>query len=195
MGTLMREFGDYFWIGFLVLATVLGVALQESLADAPDEAVHRTEDVVYGRKFGMALTLDVFQPANPNGCSIVFLVNGGWLSSKATPLMVTIRPEDYQPFLERGYTVFAVVTSSQPRFTIAEQVADVHRAVRFIRSNAARFRIHPDKLGITGSSSGGQLALMIAAQGGPAPPMLPISWIARVARCRRRPSSFRLPTS
>jgi hypothetical protein len=28
-----------------------------------DELVKRTDDVVYGRKAGMALTLDVFQPA------------------------------------------------------------------------------------------------------------------------------------
>ena len=80
--------------------------------------VRRTQDVIYGRKFGMALTLDVFQPAQANRFALLFLVNGGWQSSKATPMMVTIRPGDYQPFLDRGYTVFAVVTSSQPKFTI-----------------------------------------------------------------------------
>lgn len=138
--------------------------------------VRRTEDVIYGRKHGMALTLDVFQPARPapgsaqvggNGCGLLFLVNGGWQSSKATPLMVTIRPDDYRPFLERGYTVFAVVTSSQPKFAIPEVVADVHRAVRFVRANAATYGIRPNRLGIMGSSSGGHLVLSIATQGGP----------------------------
>jgi acetyl esterase/lipase len=124
----------------------------------------------------MALTLDVFQPAalstdagrvGGNGCGLVFLVNGGWQSSKATPMMVTIRPDDYRPFLERGYTVFAVVTSSQPKFAIPEIVADVHRAVRFVRSNAAKYGVRPNRLGIMGSSSGGHLVLSIATQGGP----------------------------
>src|SRR5438132_13436714 len=82
------------------------------------QAVNRKEDVIYGRKFGTALTMDVFQATNANACGIIFLVNGGWLSSKATPNMVTIQPDYYQPFLERGYTVFAVVTGSQPKFTI-----------------------------------------------------------------------------
>jgi acetyl esterase/lipase len=132
--------------------------------------VRRTEDVIYGRKFGMALTMDVFQPARPNQRGIIFLVNGGWLSSKATPLMVTIQPDYYRPFLDRGYTVFAVVTSSQPAFTIPDIMSDVQRAVRFVRHNAARFEIRPDRLGVTGSSSGGQLTLMIAAQGGPGKP-------------------------
>ena len=138
-----------------------------------DDIVRRTEDVVYGRKSGMALTLDVFQPAQPNGCGLLFLVNGGWLSSKATPLMVTIRPDDYAVHLSRGYTVFAVVTSSQPKYAIPEQMEDVQRAVRFVRGNAAKFGIGPERLGVLGSSSGGQLALSIATRGGPGTPDSP----------------------
>jgi hypothetical protein len=41
----------------------------------------RTEDVVYGRKFGTALTLDVFQPRPANGVGIVLMVSGGWHSA------------------------------------------------------------------------------------------------------------------
>lgn len=134
-----------------------------------DESVRRTEDIVYGRKDGLALTMDLFQPQHANGAGLIFLVNGGWLSSKATPLMVTIRPADYDPFLQAGFTVFAVVTSSQPRYVVRDQMADVQRAARFIRHNAARFGIHPRRLGVMGSSSGGQLTLSLATQGGPGP--------------------------
>jgi acetyl esterase/lipase len=151
----------------LILALLLPT-FRAFAADATN--VRRTEDVIYGRKFGMALTLDVFQPAHPNRCGLLFLVNGGWLSSKATPLMVTIRPGDYQPFLDRGYTVFAVVTSSQPRFTIPEIAADVRRAVRFVRANATRFGVRGDRLGILGSSSGGHLTLLTAARVEPGQP-------------------------
>lgn len=146
----------------------VAILLQTScLVARSDEPVRRIEDVVYGRKSGMALTLDVFQPAEPNGCSLLFLVNGGWLSSKDTPMMVTIRPDDYRLYLARGYTVFAVVTSSQPKFEIAELMEDVHRAVRYVRANAARFGVRPDRLGVLGSSSGGHLTLSIATRGGP----------------------------
>ena len=98
----------------------------------------------------MALTMDIFQPAHPNGCGLLFLVNGGWLSSKSTPMMVTVRPEDYRVYLERGYTVFSVVTSSQPKFIISEQIEDVLRAVRFARHSAPRFGVRPDRLGALG---------------------------------------------
>jgi acetyl esterase/lipase len=122
----------------------------------------RTEDVVYGRKFGVALTLDVFQPAQPNGYGVIALVSGGWKSSREG-----VSPGSYAQYLARGYTVFAVVHGSQPKFTIAEIVPDINRAVRFIRYNAARWKIDPSHLGITGSSAGGHLSLTLGTQGGP----------------------------
>lgn len=152
------------WKPCLIVAAMLLCACCDARGDEPGR---RIEDVVYGRKAGMALTLDVFQPPKANACGLLFLVNGGWLSSKDTPLMVTIRPDDYRPFLARGYTVFAVVTSSQPKFSIPEIMEDVQRAVRYVRTHAAKFGVRPDRLGVLGSSSGGQLTLSIATQGGP----------------------------
>jgi acetyl esterase/lipase len=56
---------------------------------------------------------------------------------------------------------------SQPKATIKEIVSDMHRAVRFIRSHAADYSIDGDRIGLTGGSAGGHLALMIATRGGP----------------------------
>ena len=76
------------------------------------ETVKRTSDVIYGRKAGMALTLDVFEPAHKNGAGIIFLVSGGWASSHDDLSMVHVTPEVYSIYLARGYTVFAVVPVS-----------------------------------------------------------------------------------
>src|SRR6266550_423775 len=150
-------------IGLVSFLTL--VAYAES---APD--YHRTRDVIYGRKFGTCLTLDVFTPAHANGNGLIFLVSGGWLSSCDTPGMVTINYDSIKLFLDKGYTVFTVVHGSQPKFTISEIIQDIHRSVRFIRHNASVYGVRPEQLGITGSSSGGHLALMIFTQGtnGPA---------------------------
>jgi acetyl esterase/lipase len=123
---------------------------------------NRTEDVIYGRKFGTALTLDVFQPAKTNGAGIIFMVSGGFFSSHEA-----INPAFYRPLLERGYTVFAVVHGSQPKFIITEIEQDIHRAVRFIRHNAAQYGVDPNRLGITGGSAGGHLSLTMATKGAP----------------------------
>ena len=126
-------------------------------------AFTRSEDVIYGRKHGTVLTLDVFQPArDPNGYGIVFMVSGGWFSSHDA-----INPGFYSEFLNRGYTVFAVVHGSQPKFNITEIVPDIHRAVRFIRYNARKWGVNPDHLGISGASAGGHLSLTMGTQGGP----------------------------
>src|SRR3984885_12564448 len=131
--------------------------------------VMRTQDVVYGHKAGMALTLDVFEPAHKNGAGVIFLVSGGWASSHDDLSMVHVTPEFYSIYLARGYTVFAVVHGSMPRFNVPDIILDVQRAVRFIRHNAAHYGVDPNRLGVLGSSSGGHLALMIATQGGPGP--------------------------
>lgn len=129
----------------------------------------RTSDVIYGRKAGMSLTLDVFAPVKKNGAAVVFIVSGGWLSSHDDSTMVHVVPEVYQPFLDRGYTVFAVVHGSQPYFPIPDNILDVQRAVRFIRFHADDYGVDRNRFGILGSSSGGHLALMVATQGSRGP--------------------------
>jgi acetyl esterase/lipase len=143
-------------VGWLILL-VISSASSQTKAD-----FKRTEDVIYGRKFGTALTLDVIQPAKPNGFGIIFVVSGGWFSSHEA-----INPNSCGPFLERGYTVFAVVHGSQPKFHVTEIVQDMHRAVRFIRHNAANYGVDPNHLGVTGGSAGGHLSLTLGTQGGP----------------------------
>jgi acetyl esterase/lipase len=136
------------------------VLFQGAVFSQTQPEFRRTEDVIYGRKFGTALTLDVFQPEKTNGAGIVFMVSGGWFSSHEA-----INAQFYKPFLDRGYVVFAVVHGSQPKFTITEVTQDIHRAVRFIRHNASHYGVDPQRLGIAGASAGGHLTLTMATQG------------------------------
>jgi acetyl esterase/lipase len=145
-------------------ALLLGFAagLLASICRGDDQpAVDRKVDVVYGRKFGTALTMDVFTPkANTNGAAVVFVVSGGWFSAHES-----INTGFIAELLNRGYTVFAVVHGSQPRFTIPEIVKDMNRAVRFIRFHSKEYHIDPDRIGITGASAGGHLSLMQGTAG------------------------------
>jgi len=144
----------------LLLSLCVALTGFSSLAQTTNATFTRTEDVIYGRKFGTALTLDVFQPAKANGVGIVFMVSGGWFSSHEA-----INPAFYRAFLERGYTVFAVVHGSQPKFTVSEIVPDIHRALRFIRHHAMKYDVDPNRLGITGASAGGHLTLTMVVSG------------------------------
>jgi acetyl esterase/lipase len=159
------------WAALFALLSFSGIFTLPVFSQATTNArvVKRTMDVIYGRKAGMALTLDVFEPAHKNGAGVIFLVSGGWASSHDDLSMVHVTPENYSIYLDRGYTVFAVVHGSMPRFNVPDIILDVQRAVRFIRHNAAQYGVDPNRLGVLGSSSGGHLALMIATQGAPGP--------------------------
>lgn len=127
----------------------------------------RTDGIVYGQRNGHDLTFDMARPKKPNGAAVLVMISGKWKS----------HPESFRswkfsltaPLLRSGYTVFLVAHRSQPETTIQNTVADVNRAVRYIRHHAADYRIDPNRIGVTGGSSGGHLCLMLATQGGLGP--------------------------
>lgn len=129
-------------------------------ATAADSLAFKKEEIIYGRKDGMALTMMKLQPVQKtNGRGIICVLNGNWVSA---PRMMEAFLTRSNMYLEAGYTLFGVMVGSQPRYTIPDEIADLKRAVRFIRFNAKEYAIDPNKIGITGSSSGGHLSLMIA---------------------------------
>ena len=150
----------------LLFACVLMVSAVAPACRADGPGFTRQEDVVYGRKYGSALTMDVFRPTkNANGRGLIFVVSGGWFSSHEG-----INGGFVKALTDRGYTVFAVVHGSQPRYAIPEVFQDMLRSVRFIRTHAKDYNIDPDKLGVYGGSAGGHLSLMIGTAGEPANP-------------------------
>jgi acetyl esterase/lipase len=120
----------------------------------------RTDGVVYTQRHGHDLTFDIVRPVQPNGRAVVLMVSGGWRSGPEG-----FRPWMVAPLLRRGYTIFAVSHLSQPEATVMEIVADVNRAVRFIRFHAREYGIDAGRLGVAGGSAGGHLSLMLATCG------------------------------
>src|SRR5215472_7725273 len=144
----------------MLLGSLLFAGLGAARAADPAEFT-RTADVIYGKKYGMALTMDVFTPTkNANGAAVIAVISGGFFSR---PEM--IQPVFYSELLKRGYTVFAVLHGSQPKYTIPEIITDLNRAVRFIRFHAKDYHIDPDRIGIVGASAGGHLSLMQGTAG------------------------------
>lgn len=63
----------------LRLIVLLACAVSPALGAA---GFTRTENVIYQRKLGVALTMDVFQPkTGANGYGIIAVVSGGWKST------------------------------------------------------------------------------------------------------------------
>ncbi|MBL8088353.1 MAG: alpha/beta hydrolase [Chthonomonas sp.] len=134
--------------------------------EEPVKSYTREEDIIYSRKDGMALTLDAFRPSkDPNRAAVFLIVSSGWGSSHSA-----INVDWVDHYTKRGYTVFAVVHSSAPRYMIPELIPDVHRAVRFVRKNASRFGVDPNRFAATGASAGAHLSLVLGTMGKPGDP-------------------------
>jgi hypothetical protein len=114
------------------LLPLLLVCVAAVLRAQPDAGLglRRTADVIYTKHDGVALTMDILQPFQPNGAGIIRIVSGGWKSSH--------RSMGAGPWTQAGYTTFVVVHGTQPRFHVEEIVQDILRAVRFIRANASK---------------------------------------------------------
>jgi len=121
------------------------------------------EEIIYGRKDGVALTMLQLKPAaKSNGKAIIRVMAGSWFSSYTMASATETIEGSKRLYGDRGFTVFEVIIGSQPRFSIPDQVSDVKRAVRYIRYNAKTLGVDPGHIGIEGYSAGGHLSLVVA---------------------------------
>ncbi len=131
-----------------------------------------TRDVIYGRKFGTALTFDLVQPKKAGNRAAVLRLISDTFTSGTQPVGNSLFARD-QGLLDLGYTIVFVTHSSAPRHPISEIVGDVRRAVRYVRFHASRLDLDPDRIAVMGGSSGGYLALMTGASENDAQPFPP----------------------
>ena len=129
------------------------------------------ENLSYDSTIGFDGTLDVYEPTSDSGRAhrpAVLAIHGGawrggdkaWGEQFAAALC---------PF---GYIVFSINyrLSSRPNATWPAQIEDVQKALKYVRANASRFRIDPDRIASLGMSAGGHLATMVALRADPADP-------------------------
>ena len=158
-----------------LLAALAAVAL--TISAFADTGYDVEKNVVYGMYSGLALTMDVYRPSEPNGYGVLFISGSGWtreLSLDATPLTESGQEIIYAvPLAEAGYTVFNINHRAAPRFRYPAPVEDAQRAVRFIRYNAEAFGINPDRIGAMGGSSGAHLSSLLGVMDGDPDPSDP----------------------
>ena len=160
----LRRAGILFlkWVGAVIL--VVGLALGGGYWYF-HPAVEPAENLVYTQREGRELSIEVIRPQASRGLGIVLVVSGSWKSNPDTGKLWLVAP-----LLRKGFTVLAVHHLSQPQATIMEIEEDLQRSIRFIRTQADSLGIDPDRIGITGGSSGGHLSLMMVTTGGPGDP-------------------------
>jgi acetyl esterase/lipase len=127
-------------------------------ADEPQAKAAAVQEIVYAKAGSTELKLDLMGPAGGEGpFPAIFVIHGGaWRAgdkSNVRPIM----PE----FVRQGYVAISPQYRFCPKETFPAQVHDVKAAVRWIKANAKKYRIDPDRIGAIGFSAGGHLALML----------------------------------
>ena len=132
------------------------------VSDELPAGVRAIENVTYATPGGVELQLDVYQPPGSGPSPAVLLVHGGGWESGSRQME--------RPFAKQlaglGYVTLPVSYRLGAPGRFPSAIHDLKAAVRWVRSNAKRYAIDPDRIGVVGGSAGGQLAALLGASNG-----------------------------
>jgi acetyl esterase/lipase len=109
---------------------------------------------------GVKLTMDLYQPKEMAGPApvILYVHGGGWTGGdKSDGAGLLFKGE----LVRRGYAMAAINYRLAPKFAFPAQIEDVKCAVRYLRANAAKYNLDPQRIGAIGGSAGGHLAALL----------------------------------
>ncbi len=121
------------------------------------------EDMVYARDGKRELHLDLFKPLkkSANGYPGVILVHGGGWRSGYRQMEWPMA----QQLAARGYVTATAEYRLSTEALYPVGVHDLKAAIRWMRTNAAKYNIDPKRIAVYGCSAGGELAAFLGATG------------------------------
>lgn len=125
-----------------------------------------TEDnLVYGKVGDRELKLDMARPATGDGPfpAILFIHGGGWSGGNRERWKTEIVDAAQRGFVAVtvSYRLTEPDKSGKATNPFPAAVNDVKCAARWLRANAAKYQVNPNKFGAAGDSAGGHLSLML----------------------------------
>ena len=145
----------------LVSGALLAQATSGTPAGLPQD-VKRNMDIEFAKPDGKPLCLDLFVPEKADGpLPLVIWVHGGAWSAGNKEW----QPIPALPMTARGYAVATIDYRLSGEVKWPAQIYDCKAAVRFLRANAKKYNLDPDRFGAWGSSAGGHLVAMLGTSG------------------------------
>ncbi len=144
-------------LAFPVLASFCLAASSPALADEPrvPDSVFFKAGIAFAQPGGKELKLDLAQPLHGQGpFPAVICIHGGGFRAGTRDgydeLVVRLA--------KRGYVALTVSYRLAPQDKFPAAVHDVKAAVRWLKANAEKYHVDPDRIGVMGGSAGGHLA-------------------------------------
>ena len=118
--------------------------------------LHRS--IEYGRAANQALLMDASIPEGKGPFPAVIIVHGGgWIGGHRE---YSVQPL-FEPLSNAGFAWFSIsyrLASDLLQFGVA--VEDVQTALSFVRQNAAKYNVDPNRIAVLGESAGAHLATL-----------------------------------
>ena len=114
-------------------------------------------DIVYNSLDSRELHLDAYYKKGKKPQPAVILIHGGgWKSGNKSQMKIFA-----QEIASKGYSCFTIEYRLSPEAQYPAAIFDVKNAIKYIKANAQKFNVNPDKVAVLGCSSGGQMAALI----------------------------------
>ena len=145
-------------------------AARRRMAQGPDqprrlpESVTREKDIPYAGTDNPRQRLDLYLPKTPKEDRplpvIAYIHGGAWMGgdrASGGPLAGLVASGDFAG-ISIGYRL-------STEATWPAQIHDCKAAIRWLRANARKYHLDPDRIGIIGESAGGHLVAMLGTSG------------------------------
>ena len=148
-----------------LLALFLALCLQSTLSGQANkgrvlpEGVVVERDIVYERVGDRELPLDLYRPADTREPLplVIWVHGGGWRKGSKEGIRNCVG------VLNHGYALASVEYRLSGEAIFPAAIEDCKAAVSFLRLNAERYGLDPERFGAWGSSAGGHLVALLGA--------------------------------
>ncbi len=154
-----KYFHPKYYILFLILLTTGIVNTFSQILTKDDILLY--EDIVYTVVDGHELKLDIAFPKyleTPTPV-IVDIPGGAWR-------IINKSSEDAIFYATYGFIGVSIILRTSDIAIFPAAVHDCKTVIRWLRAHAEKYHIDPEKIGVTGFSSGGHLALLLGTSAG-----------------------------
>lgn len=142
-----------------LLTTWLGKELKQATANHQPYPANLNKGLVYSPNH--QLKFDAYIPSGKGKHPAIIIAHGGgWEAGDKVTYVTPL----FEPLAKAGFAWFSIDYRLTPQVRNADQLDDLREAVRFIRANAARFNVDPNRIAILGESASGQMVAQLATE-------------------------------
>jgi len=149
----------------MITRLLLGLAVLLG-GGSPAEEITFEAGLEFAKPGGEALLLNLAAPKNSKAKrpAILCIHGGGFRAGKREGWDARCKL-----LAERGYVAATLTYRLAPKSPFPAAVEDCKAAVRWLRANAEKYAVDPERIGVIGDSAGGHLAQFLGVTGGVAP--------------------------